>query len=1071
MHAGHRLRSAASGKDNFVREPHLPRPFLARAATIAELLTETPSDSVSEERLQRAASDLARFSISLSEAAFDTFLEQRRLARQTLLRALAIHSIDRRQAGEQHWQHVLASVLSRDFLKHCDPQVLGSEGIRKPFYPLLTWCSQSIDEWQKTYRADWEALRPSLLRQISDELFAIGYKPLVLEVNVQSIQDAPPTQRNADEAVALFTRTCVSSSRFVQRFYLRYAALSRLLATKLLDWQRTTTTLLTNLQQDAPQIEALLAPEGLALLQHIESTLSDPHDGGKRVSILHFSDGRRIVHKPRSMAVDAQYGKLIEWLNVRSSSPAIRTLKVVVKSGYGWVEYAEPKGLDAEHAAHAFYERLGSHLALLYVTKSTDFHSENVIANGDQPILVDLETLMHADATFATQTFSRGPGAERLRDSVLACGLLPGWATVDMAAVGPDLSGIGARDGQFYKEPSDFLDAGEDGGIAVVHRRSPIKENPNRPTHEGRAMNPAFYAVDVMRGFESAYRVFAGAASELMQPAGPMHDLFDVVTRNVALATVLYVQMLGRANHPDFATRSIYRELCLANLAQRGVLFPSASTLLPFELDALFGGDVPKFSSFPQSTSLFDERGTEIRNVLAETPRSAVFRRIDKLSEEDLEIQLNIVRLGMTTVLRSGEPGTEVAPPFPIPSRVVPHKEIFAAVREIAYAVCDEAIVEHGRIDWIAIVQGDYEASRLSDAGGAMYDGAAGIGLFLAYAGRKLSDARLLNAANLCADTALEYFGYERGLIGGAYIGRCSAGYGLLHMATVLDRPEIVDHVCARLPEFSLAMKSDRYFDIIAGSAGYIAVALAAHTLRQDELLLRAAVDVAEHLVASRISHEGYSVWPAREAKAPLTGFSHGAAGIGWALRNLGERAERADFVAAGIEAFEYERSLYVESHGWPDFRNFVNATEGTTPRCSSAWCHGAPGIGLSRATLVPIAIGQTDLDDVNRALEALLRSSLAPTDCLCHGELGNLELLLSAGHSGQRSKLFEIARYRASAALLRRRQRKAWRCGGIPDTSTPGLLCGLAGIGYGLLRCFCPDDFPAVLAIAQPIA
>lgn len=960
-------------------------------------------------------------------------------------------------------------MLSRDFLDNCDRNVLGSAGIRKPFYPLLVWCSQRIDEWQTAYRADWEILRPSLLRQISDELFAVAYKPLVLEVNVSSIRDEAPAKRSAGEAVGIFADACVSSPLPVQRFYLRYAALSRLLATKVLDWHRTTDRLLRNVQQDAPQIEALLAPQGLAVLQDIESTLSDPHDGGNRVRVLHFSDGRKIVHKPRSMAVDAGYGALVEWLNARSASPALRTLKVVVGSEYGWVEYAEPKALDTARTAHAFYERLGSHLALLYLTKSTDFHSENVIASGDQPILVDLETLMHADAAFARETFSRGPGAERLRNSVLACGLLPGWATVDVAAIGPDLSGIGAREGQLYQEPSDFLDEGEDGGIAVVHRRAAVKDNPNRPAHNGNPINPAFYAADVMRGFETAYRVFAGASAELMDPAGPLHDLFDAVTRNVALATILYVRLLSRANHPDFATRSVHRELSLASLAQRSVFLPSASALLPFELDALFRGDVPKFTSSPQSTSLFDERGTEIVNVLEETARAAVLRRILQLSDADLKVQANVVRLGMTTLLRTGEPGTEVAPPYPIPKRAVGDKDVFAAVREIAYRLCDEAIVDRGRIDWIAVMQGDYEGSRLSDVGAAIYDGAAGIGLFLAYAGRMLDDARVRKAAMLCADTALDYFGYERGLIGGADIGRCSAGYGLLHMATVLDRPDIVQHVCVTLPEFSLAMQSDRYFDIIAGSAGYIAVLLVAHALRPNERLLRAAVEVGEHLIASRISHAGYSVWPGRRAKAPLTGFSHGAAGIGWVLRNLGARTGRDDFVAAGIEAFEYERSLYVESHGgWPDFRDFVNAVEGAASPYSSAWCHGGPGIGLSRATLAG-ALSRADCDDINRALARLLESPLATTDCLCHGELGNLELLLSEGKRAGRSELLEIARRRASAALLRRGQRGAWRCGGIPNESLPGLLCGLAGVGYGLLRCFFTEDIPAVLAIAQP--
>jgi lantibiotic modifying enzyme len=46
--------------------------------------------------------------------------------------------------------------------------------------------------------------------------------------------------------------------------------------------------------------------------------------------------------------------------------------------------------------------------------------------------------------------------------------------------------------------------------------------------------------------------------------------------------------------------------------------------------------------------------------------------------------------------------------------------------------------------------------------------------------------------------------------------------------------------------------------------------------------------------------------------------------------------------------ALAYERSLFSAVEGnWPDLRPDAAGT------CSVAWCHGAPGIGLSRVALL----------------------------------------------------------------------------------------------------------------------
>ena len=193
-----------------------------------------------------------------------------------------------------------------------------------------------------------------------------------------------------------------------------------------------------------------------------------------------------------------------------------------------------------------------------------------------------------------------------------------------------------------------------------------------------------------------------------------------------------------------------------------------------------------------------------------------------------------------------------------------------------------------------------------------------------------------------------------------------------------------------------------------------------------------------------------------------------GAAGMGWALIHVGNLANRNDFIVAGAKDFEYERSLYSETkRGWPDLRELPEKE--VRDRYSSAWCHGGPGIGLSRATLPPAHCNVAEIMDIKRAIDPIRTSPLSPTDCLCHGEIGNIDLLIAGTAPLREAELWELAKRRASGALLRRRTIGSWRCGAIANVPVPGLLTGLAGIGYGLLRCCEPETFPAILSLEAP--
>jgi len=174
-------------------------------------------------------------------------------------------------------------------------------------------------------------------------------------------------------------------------------------------------------------------------------------------------------------------------------------------------------------------------------------------------------------------------------------------------------------------------------------------------------------------------------------------------------------------------------------------------------------------------------------------------------------------------------------------------------------------------------------------------------------------------------------------------------------------------------------------------------------------------------------------------------------------------------FRSAALAGIEYERSKFSASLGnWLDLRGPASGQGPDKQASVTAWCHGAPGIGLARLLSLPWLDGAQTRAEIDRAIQATLAGGFGGNHCLCHGDLGNLELLIEAGlRFGDSGFLGQVER--VAAMVLHSIERDAWLCGNPVEIESPGLMTGLAGIGYGLLRIAAPDRVPSVLALDLP--
>jgi lantibiotic modifying enzyme len=105
---------------------------------------------------------------------------------------------------------------------------------------------------------------------------------------------------------------------------------------------------------------------------------------------------------------------------------------------------------------------------------------------------------------------------------------------------------------------------------------------------------------------------------------------------------------------------------------------------------------------------------------------------------------------------------------------------------------------------------------------------------------------------------------------------------------------------------------------------------------------------------------------------------------------------------------------------------------------------------------------------EIETALTTTLATGFGTNHSLCHGDLGNLELLREAARLFPESA-WGMEADKITARVLSDIKNNGWRCGNPLAVESPGLMTGIAGIGYGLLRCAEPLSVPSVQALASP--
>jgi type 2 lantibiotic biosynthesis protein LanM len=931
---------------------------------------------------------------------------------------------------------------------------------------------QGIERLSQQYSSlpfDPATIMPLLFVQVPGLVLSKLLRTIALELNVARVQGRLQGETPEDRFYYFLDQLAHPSGMLP--LLEEYAVLARLLVETVERWTTCSLELLERLCADWEEIRATFLPEEVPeVLVEVQAGKGDMHRGGRTVTILVWQSGFRLVYKPRSVAIDLHFQEVLSWLNASGYQPAFYTLKILDKQTYGWVEHVQHSSCSSPDEVERFYRRQGGYLALLYALEAGDVHADNLIAAGEHPVLIDLEVLFQPRITMDEHIWQEYPGAEMINRSVLRTSLLPRrlWSTDE--GEGVDISGLGGQRGQLMPKPvAQWTQIGTD-QMHMQNERVELPIGNHRPRLQDQEVDTLAYCESIIAGFTAAYRLITAHREELHMYMLSRFAQDEI--RCLLRSSRIYGLLISDSFHPNMLRDALDRDRFVdrlwAGIEQR----PYLSRIIAAERDDILVGDIPVFTTRPDSRDLFTSHGERIAEFFERPALESLNTHLQSLNEEDMERQVWIIKASFTSMALGGEKGAGAALHLRPSQTAASFDRLLTAAQAVGDRLSKLALHTNNRVGWLGVTPVNEREWHLLPTEADLYSGTAGIALFLAYLGALTGETRYTELALLAQRSTRYQIDRQKELSGagiGGFNGLGAYIYLLSHLGSLWREPALygeAEELVRLLPD---VIAQDQMFDVIGGAAGCIAALLSLHSVAPSQKTLAVAIQCGEHLLASAKSMSSGIGWCMKNEEAPLAGLAHGNAGIALNLLRLTAFSGDERFRQAARDAMAYERSLFSPAHhNWPDLRSAATGSDGR-PSYMVAWCHGAAGIGLARLASLNLVSDRALVSEIESALHTTLEQGFGFNHSLCHGDMGNLDALLAAAQMLPQGQQYTEYVQRIAPMLLDSIEAQGWVTGIPQGVETPGLMIGIAGIGYALLRVAAPERVPSVLLLDPP--
>ena len=461
--------------------------------------------------------------------------------------------------------------------------------------------------------------------------------------------------------------------------------------------------------------------------------------------------------------------------------------------------------------------------------------------------------------------------------------------------------------------------------------------------------------------------------------------------------TQQYAMYLMASFHPDYMKSRECRK-ALLNVIHKEGESSFMKEIHDYEIDSLLEMDIPCFEIDANSRSVYDGNGGEHKEYLPCTPYESWRMHMKQMSYSDMECQCDYIRLSME-MLKASDGKKKMFPTRIKGYDTDKERKIYSQIRKIVHRICSRAIIREQSAGWAGLQFWDNGHWNLRSGGIYLYDGISGIVLFLAkylhdFEEKNASAEEIYHLAVLrlkaYTDEIHKKQIYDKNLLTGIVNGESSVVYTYLYLFKLTGKRVWMIYAEKHFSIIERVWKEDSQLDYLSGNAGAIVVAVMLYKETGNLKYYEIAADMEKDLwKKGQETGNGYG-WRLKGTDGPLAGMSHGNSGFLMAYAALYECNHKAEYDDKIQLLLRYEDSLYSEKAGnWKDLR------ESSGESFMNAWCHGAPGILLSRMKLEELFPEDMQIKkDRLNAADSLFYGEQDEKICLCHGMSGNLLIM-----------------------------------------------------------------------------
>lgn len=985
----------------------------------------------------------------LSDESFNLKLTYERYEKDILdyvLSPLQDHDLDKLASYVESKQWLKVFNEGLELLEEEKYQVFNNLDWGMALRPFANWCCKQLAEFFSSVDDKFEdknTIIKNLIEHLAIELVQGLTRSAVLELHILKLEGKLKGD-TSKERFEHFIDYQFSDPERLTAFYTEYIVLTRLLTTRTIYFVDNIKASIIHFLNDYKELERIMGLQGNKVLS-INPGMGDTHQKGKTVIRFEFSGDKKLFYKPKNLSVASSYNNLIQWINNQKELLDMPTYNVIARDEYSWEEAILKEQCISTVQVQNFYERFGQLLGLMHCIRGGDFHFENLIAKGEYPYIIDLETLFQQPPLLDFPDYANVVAKNQFIESVMFTSLLPNRSYRDLTdEIGIDMSGLNGKE---QKAPFKVLAPHDNltDEMRYEYTEFTISNKDNLPMLQGEYVNYKLYKEYIYKGFKNTCYFFIKHQSELINNTELLPSFQDKPVRIILRATQRYANMLSESMHPDYMRDGLKRDQLLENMWS--YMFKDKK-IIKNEVEDMLEGDIPVFFNIPSSKNLIDSKGRIIEDYFEHTSYNLVLERIKNLDAKEIEKQLSWIKVSLGDYEFNHSHKTK---DYNFSKQVRFNKEyLVSEAREIGELLLQKAVYADDKetITWADVVLGRSKLHNIDVLPTDFYDGLSGVALFYYHLYKttrnhkyKVVYTKIFKTIKVMPD-----------------FGNISAHYGNVSILQALSRisehnSDMEDLLNKQLDYLSNNVDNVLELDYLGGYAGIINTLLDTYDNYggKKEEILDIVKQYGDQLVNKLQTIDSNHI---------IGGMSHGASGISLILFKLHSYIPNNIYREFALRLLEIDR-LYFDNkdQAWKDGREDKKASS-----YKHQWCHGSTGIGLSRLLISKYHQDEFIDEEIKIATNNIIENGFKFEDSLCHGNMGDLEFFLTLSREQDNSKYDFYIHGILSQLFEEKNQNNNYQIRSVPGFQGIGLFTGLSGVGYELLRIADSTKVPSVL-------